>query len=99
MTRALRHFLLGATLAGLAGLGLGAAVARAEEAPALSMFDKMALRDACQADFTAACAGLEPGGGRVKQCAATHYAEFSAPCQSTLVRLGIVPAPPPAPAQ
>ena len=83
----------------LSGLLLVAALggARAEQAPALSLFDKIALRDACSADLSKACGQIEPGGGRVKQCATAHFAEFSQPCQSKLIELGIVPQPAPAP--
>ena len=41
----------------------------------------------CVADIKAKCAGVKPGGGRIKDCVKTHVAEFSDPCKARLARV------------
>ena len=42
---------------------------------------------ACAADIKAQCAGVKPGGGRIKDCVKTHAAEFSDACKARLARV------------
>ena len=41
----------------------------------------------CAADIKAKCAGVKPGGGRIKDCVKTNAAEFSDPCKERLARV------------
>jgi hypothetical protein len=41
----------------------------------------------CAADIKAKCAGVKPGGGRIKDCVKTNAAEFSDPCKARLARV------------
>jgi hypothetical protein len=40
----------------------------------------------CAADIKAKCAGIKPGGGRIKDCVKTHAGEFSDACKARLSR-------------
>jgi hypothetical protein len=41
----------------------------------------------CAADVKAKCAGIKPGGGRIKDCVKTHAGEFSDACKARLARV------------
>jgi hypothetical protein len=41
----------------------------------------------CAADIKAKCAGIKPGGGRIKDCVKTNAAEFSDPCKARIARV------------
>lgn len=59
-------------------LGLSA---QAQEAPAPP---PPSVRQACQADIQKFCAGVQPGGGRIRACMAEHRDELSTACQDAL---------------
>jgi len=42
---------------------------------------------ACRADMDKLCSGIEPGGGRMKDCLRQHVAELSPGCRKTLRKL------------
>jgi hypothetical protein len=46
--------------------------------------DKRGLRDACREDYTRLCAGVAPGGGRIKKCMADNSASLSPKCKTAL---------------
>jgi len=41
----------------------------------------------CAADIKEKCAGIKPGGSRIRECVKTHAAEFSDPCKARLARV------------
>jgi hypothetical protein len=43
-----------------------------------------AVRDACEDDYRRLCAGVAPGGGRVKKCMADNSAKLSPKCKTAL---------------
>jgi hypothetical protein len=43
-----------------------------------------ALRKACGSDIRSVCAGIMPGGGRIKQCMIEKRDQLSADCKSAL---------------
>ena len=47
-----------------------------------------ALRDACQEDYQRLCAGVAPGGGRIKKCMADNSAKLSPTCKTALGAAG-----------
>lgn len=69
----------------LAALALALAASLAGAASAADAGGgKAAMRAACQADLTKLCPGVQPGGGRIKQCLKTHKDELSASCKSAI---------------
>lgn len=42
------------------------------------------LREACMADYRRFCTGVQPGGGRIKNCMVQNFAQLSASCQQAL---------------
>jgi hypothetical protein len=49
---------------------------------------KRGVRDACREDYTRLCAGVAPGGGRIKKCMADNAANLSPRCQTALGAAG-----------
>lgn len=43
-----------------------------------------ALRQACAADVRTVCAGIMPGGGRIKQCVIEKFDQLSDGCKAAL---------------
>lgn len=41
-------------------------------------------RDACRTDFERLCKGVEPGGGRIRECIKAHRSEISPQCRAAL---------------
>lgn len=67
-----------------------------------------AVREACKADIATHCAGLEPGGGRIRECLKANREKLSEGCKAAIAaaiqarrdaKLPDTPAPsaPPAP--
>ena len=67
-------------------LALAAGAALAEQPP-LSAEERKALRSFCEADVKRLCAGVEPGGGRLKDCLMQHKEEMSVGCAEALQKL------------
>jgi len=42
-------------------------------------------RQACGADFSRLCAGIQPGEGRITGCVREHFTNLSAPCKNALI--------------
>jgi hypothetical protein len=68
------------------------AVLAAVAVPALAQEGKMekdmeALRTYCKPDIERLCQGVEPGGGRLKECLARHKEEISVGCAKALQQL------------
>jgi len=63
---------------------LSAGAATAQE---LNLFQKLELNTACRVDVEAACAGLEPGEGRLMQCIRDNPEKLSQPCKDTIIRI------------
>jgi hypothetical protein len=42
------------------------------------------VRNACRSDIRSVCAGIMPGGGRIKQCMIEKRDQLSAACKSAL---------------
>ena len=70
----MKRWLLSLTCLGLASVGL------AQQAPPAPT----AVRQACQADIQKLCAGVQPGGGRIRECILQHRDELSPPCREAL---------------
>lgn len=64
-----------ASLAFATVIGLSAIPARAAEAD---------VRAACTADVKALCAGISPGGGRIRQCMAQKFDQLSPGCRTAI---------------
>lgn len=73
---AVRTAAVGALLLGVAAANGAAAQARGDQAGA--------LRQACAADVKALCPGVQPGGGRLKQCLRENAAKVSPGCREGL---------------
>ena len=43
------------------------------------------VRQACGADINRACAGIQPGDGRITGCVREHFTQLSAPCRDALI--------------
>jgi hypothetical protein len=43
-----------------------------------------AVREACQSDMQRLCAGVQPGGGALRQCLRQHQADVSDGCRSAI---------------
>lgn len=43
-----------------------------------------AVRAACGADVRSLCAGVQPGGGRIKDCMVSHASQLSAGCKAAI---------------
>jgi Cysteine rich repeat len=63
----------------LSCIGLFAVAAYAQEAPPAPT-----VRQACQADVQKFCAGVKPGGGRIRDCIAEHRDDLSQACRDAL---------------
>ena len=44
------------------------------------------VRQACHADVQKLCPGMRPGGGKIKDCMASHKAELSQACKDALAK-------------
>jgi len=47
---------------------------------------------ACVSDVKTHCAGVNPGGGRIRECIKTHVKDLSEPCQTFLLKAVTVKA-------
>jgi hypothetical protein len=70
-----------AVAAGLAAAIAASAVSRANAETNPSRGD---LRQACGADVRSLCAGIMPGGGRIKQCMIDKFDQLSDGCKAAL---------------
>jgi hypothetical protein len=43
------------------------------------------IRSACESDIKSLCAGVQPGGGRIKQCIKEHRDQLSGSCKQALM--------------
>jgi len=77
LTRRIRIMLLSALV--MAIMTGGAAQAQSGAEP------NARVRQACKADVYALCAGVMPGGGRIKQCMLEKRDQLSEECRSALV--------------
>jgi hypothetical protein len=50
--------------------------------------DGGAMRAACQEDYKRLCAGVAPGGGRIKKCMTENSAKLSPTCKTALGTAG-----------
>jgi len=46
--------------------------------------DVAALRDACKADVESLCPGVQPGGGRIKECLKANKDKVSQGCKTAI---------------
>jgi hypothetical protein len=72
-------------LAFAAGLAFASCLMIADAAAAQGAM--AGVRAACQADLQKLCAGVQPGGGRIKQCLKEHKDQVSTGCKSALVEM------------
>ncbi len=49
-----------------------------------AMAQQAVVRQACGAELQQHCAGVQPGGGRLRSCVKEHFTEFSEPCKQAL---------------
>ncbi len=52
--------------------------------PTLAQAEPGAGRGACLRDIKTICAGVQPGGGRIRDCIREHRAEFSQECKAAI---------------
>ena len=50
----------------------------------------MEVAKTCAADVRAQCAGVAPGGGRIRECIKTHLKDLSEPCQTLVIKAVVV---------
>jgi hypothetical protein len=74
---------IGAAVAA-AGLGLAAAGAAAAQDQPPQGGGRAAVRQACAADIQALCPGIQPGGGRLRECMRQNAAKLSDGCREAL---------------
>jgi len=65
-------------------LAASIAVSFARRAGAQDGAPRGALRQACMSDVQTVCAGIAPGGGRIKQCMTEKFDQLSDGCKSAL---------------
>ena len=53
--------------------------------PALALAEPGAVRGACLNDIKTLCAGVQPGGGRIRDCIKQHRGELSQGCKTALM--------------
>ena len=51
-----------------------------------SMASSAELTGACLKDAKALCAGVQPGGGKIKECLKTHLKDLSEGCESVVLK-------------
>src|SRR6516165_1152184 len=51
-----------------------------------SMASSVELTGACLKDAKAQCPGVQPGGGKIRDCLKTHIADLSDDCKAVLVK-------------
>ena len=51
-----------------------------------SMASSVELTGACLKDAKALCPGVQPGGGKIRDCIKTHLADLSDECKDVLVK-------------
>ena len=51
-----------------------------------SMASSVELTGACLKDAKAQCPGVQPGGGKIRDCIKTHLADLSDECKDVLVK-------------
>jgi hypothetical protein len=73
-----RRFLLAVTF-GAVSLAVGDRPANAQSSPSSSP-----VLTACAADIKALCPGLEPGGGRIRQCMKEKREQLSEGCRNAI---------------
>jgi hypothetical protein len=50
-------------------------------APTVALAEPGPMQGACKSDLRALCAGVQPGGGRIRDCMKQHHAQISAACK------------------
>ena len=56
-------------------------------APKMDPQEIQALRTYCKADIERLCAGVQPGGGRIKECLMANKEQMSVGCAQALQKL------------
>src|SRR5262245_28224529 len=62
--------------------------ASAQERGGVPATSRDAMRTACRDDFRKFCAGVQPGGGRIRQCMLARESELSSVCRTALRQSG-----------
>ena len=52
--------------------------------PTLAQAEPGGLKGACKSDLQSLCAGVQPGGGRIRDCMKEHRAQLSADCKMAI---------------
>jgi hypothetical protein len=73
---------------------LAIALAGVSLAPPAGAQDLKEAREACTPDYTKYCAGVMPGGGRVKKCLTDNHDKLAPACKAAVVtNAGTAPKP------
>jgi len=60
------------------------AMATAMIVPSFALAEPGPMQGACKNDVQTLCAGVQPGGGRIRDCMRQHHAQISATCKIAL---------------
>src|SRR6185369_14410134 len=55
-----------------------------------AMAQQRAVAKACAGDIKTLCEGVQPGGGRIRDCIKTHFGDLSAACQAVVMKAAAI---------
>src|SRR6476620_8766053 len=55
-----------------------------------AMAQQRAVAKACAGDIKTLCQGVQPGGGRIRDCIKSHFGELSTTCQTVVMKAAAI---------